>query len=122
MTWIDYEKFHELMRSFYESDGKLAFSSEDYMAPTPDWAVFGATEQGFDPAETRTNRKKRETAGQNIIATHATVPPQFGVQLHSTKNGNSTKYSLKLIGFVQKDIHFEVGLEHYQDHVHVFEH
>ncbi|CAG0921943.1 unnamed protein product [Notodromas monacha] len=155
MTWIDYEKFHELMRSFYESDGKLAFSSEDYMAPTPDWAVFGATEQGFDPAETRTNRKKRETAGVGLYGGHTfemmrnvtalvgknsnlrvylvalTDPwsaekaleyehphqhsvvlegkislllmPQslLSLEFHSTKNGNSTKYSLKLIGFVQ---------------------
>ena len=25
------------------------FGVEDYMAPTPDWAVYGATEAGFDP-------------------------------------------------------------------------
>ena len=41
------------------SDGRLAFSANDYMAKTPDWAVFGAKEQGFDPAEERFYRKKK---------------------------------------------------------------
>uniref|UniRef100_A0A7C9A8H1 tRNA 4-demethylwyosine synthase (AdoMet-dependent) n=1 Tax=Opuntia streptacantha TaxID=393608 RepID=A0A7C9A8H1_OPUST len=51
-TWIDYEKFHDLVAS-----GK-AFSSTDYMAPTPSWAVYGAAEGGFDPGQTR-YRKER---------------------------------------------------------------
>jgi len=60
-TWIDYEKFHELVRS-----GK-DFSALDYVAPTPEWAVYGAAEQGFDPKETRVyhNRtKRRAQAGE----------------------------------------------------------
>jgi len=35
-----------------------AFSSTDYMAPTPSWAVYGAAEGGFDPGQTR-YRKER---------------------------------------------------------------
>ncbi|GFR80109.1 S-adenosyl-L-methionine-dependent tRNA 4-demethylwyosine synthase [Elysia marginata] len=58
-TWIDYPKFHELWRRYDESDGRESFSSSDYMAPTPHWAVFGADEQGFDPAETRFYRNKK---------------------------------------------------------------
>jgi len=54
-TWIDYEKFHECVKK-YHGEGK-AFNSADYMAPTPHWAVYGASEQGFDPAETRWKRK-----------------------------------------------------------------
>jgi len=54
-TWIDYDKFHELVAKYHETGE--TFASEDYMAPTPHWAVFGATEQGFDPKETRWKRK-----------------------------------------------------------------
>lgn len=51
-TWIDYEKFHDLVAS-----GK-PFSSRDYMAPTPSWAIYGAAEGGFDPQQLR-HRKER---------------------------------------------------------------
>jgi len=44
-TWIDFDKFIEL-----QSLG-VPFSSLDYMAPTPDWAVFGHNARGFDPTE-----------------------------------------------------------------------
>lgn len=51
-TWIDYGRFHELIAS-----GE-PFTSLDYMARTPEWAVYGAEEKGFDPNETRVFRKK----------------------------------------------------------------
>ncbi|ELU18799.1 hypothetical protein CAPTEDRAFT_180119 [Capitella teleta] len=60
-TWIDYEKFHRLVRDFEES--KTPFTAMDYMAPTPSWAVYGAQEQGFDPQEVRHYRKKRKELG-----------------------------------------------------------
>ena len=34
------------------------FSAVDYMALTPDWAMFGHPQQGFDPSETRWHQKK----------------------------------------------------------------
>ena len=46
-TWIDYDRFSELVHN------GGAFGSEDYQRETPDWAVYGATRQGFDPAEQR---------------------------------------------------------------------
>ncbi|TMW68769.1 hypothetical protein Poli38472_006237 [Pythium oligandrum] len=55
-TWIDYEKFHDLVAKYYE-DG-TTFTAEDYMAPTPSWAVYDSKEQGFDPVETRFRRTK----------------------------------------------------------------
>lgn len=55
MTWIDYDKFHQCVEQFHES-GK-SFTALDYMAPTPKWATYGATEQGFDPKEKRWFRK-----------------------------------------------------------------
>jgi tRNA wybutosine-synthesizing protein 1 len=59
-TWIDYPKFQELNRKFVE-DG-TTFTDEDYSCETPDWAVYNATEAGFDPKETRyTARGKNRT-------------------------------------------------------------
>ena len=54
-TWIDYDRFHELVSRFHVTGE--SFSSLDYMAETPAWAVFGAKEQGFDPQEKRWFRK-----------------------------------------------------------------
>ena len=56
-TWIDYPKFHALARS-----GKT-FTTIDYMAPTPHWAVAGAEEEGFDPADKRFYRKGSKNPG-----------------------------------------------------------
>lgn len=53
-TWIDYDKFHELV------DSGEKFSSDDYMSATPEWAVFGSDHRGFDPSETRVHRKRKE--------------------------------------------------------------
>ncbi|URE02722.1 hypothetical protein MUK42_21503 [Musa troglodytarum] len=55
-TWIDYERFHELVAS-----GK-SFKTEDYMAPTPSWAVYGAEEGGFDPDQSRYRKERRHGA------------------------------------------------------------
>ncbi|XP_062872766.1 S-adenosyl-L-methionine-dependent tRNA 4-demethylwyosine synthase TYW1 [Trichomycterus rosablanca] len=58
-TWIDYERFHKLIQQYEESNGTKTFSSLDYMAKTPSWAVFGARERGFDPSDTRFQRKNK---------------------------------------------------------------
>ncbi|GJM96785.1 hypothetical protein PR202_ga13651 [Eleusine coracana subsp. coracana] len=55
-TWIDYDRFHELVTS-----GK-PFSSQDYMAMTPSWAVYGAEEGGFDPEQSRYKKERRHGA------------------------------------------------------------
>jgi tRNA wybutosine-synthesizing protein 1 len=51
-TWIDYDKFADLALS-----GNPMFTPEEYWAPTPEWAVYGAEERGFDPEQTRVYRK-----------------------------------------------------------------
>eukprot|EP01117_Protostelium_nocturnum_P011296 TRINITY_DN409_c0_g2_i1.p1 TRINITY_DN409_c0_g2~~TRINITY_DN409_c0_g2_i1.p1 ORF type:complete len:396 (-),score=71.70 TRINITY_DN409_c0_g2_i1:48-1100(-) len=56
-TWIDYPKFHQLVK-----EGK-EFTAEDYMAPTPSWAIVGSEEKGFDPEQTR-HRRTKPYAGQ----------------------------------------------------------
>lgn len=58
-TWIDYERFQELVQTYEDSGGRQSFSSLDYMAKTPAWALFGAEEQGFDPADTRFQRRNK---------------------------------------------------------------
>ncbi|CAD6214826.1 unnamed protein product [Miscanthus lutarioriparius] len=52
-TWIDYDRFHELV-----TPGK-PFKSRDYMAMTPSWAVYGAEEGGFDPDQSRFKKERR---------------------------------------------------------------
>lgn len=59
-TWIDYDKFHELIQRYYATNGEENFTAEDYMAPTPKWAIIGCSERGFDPEETRWYRKNRK--------------------------------------------------------------
>merc|ERR1712217_227124 len=55
-TWIDYPRFNELVTSGNE------FGAMDYLAPTPEWALYGSEEAGFDPKETRVfhNKTKRK--------------------------------------------------------------
>jgi len=59
-TWINYPKFHTLMKRYYDTNGKKTFTAMDYMAPTPSWALYGAKEEGFDPEETRFRRERKK--------------------------------------------------------------
>lgn len=59
-TWIDYDKFHQLIKAYNESGKTKPFTSLEYVCETPSWAVIGAEEQGFDPKETRFFRKSRK--------------------------------------------------------------
>ncbi|XP_023570209.1 S-adenosyl-L-methionine-dependent tRNA 4-demethylwyosine synthase isoform X1 [Octodon degus] len=61
-TWIDYNRFQELVQEYEDSGGSRTFCAEDYMARTPPWALFGAREKGFDPKDTRHQRKSRSKA------------------------------------------------------------
>ncbi|KAM9058708.1 S-adenosyl-L-methionine-dependent tRNA 4-demethylwyosine synthase TYW1 isoform 4-T6 [Megaptera novaeangliae] len=58
-TWIDYSRFQELIQEYEDSGGSKTFSAKDYMAKTPHWALFGANERGFDPKDTRYQRKNK---------------------------------------------------------------
>ena len=68
-TWIDYPKFHECVAA-YHADG-TTFTTMDYAAPTPPWAVYGAEEEGFDPAETRWRRKQKKSRPPVAVETEA---------------------------------------------------
>ena len=56
-TWIDYDKFQNLVASGEK------FSALDYIERTPSWATYGAEEAGFDPDQTR-HRKVRNHPGK----------------------------------------------------------
>jgi tRNA wybutosine-synthesizing protein 1 len=62
-TWIDYEKFNQLITRYYDSDGKISFTGQDYMAHTPSWALYQSEEKGFDPVE---NRWRRNRKGEKV--------------------------------------------------------
>ena len=36
-----------------------SFSSSDYMELTPSWALYGATEEGFDPSDVRVKKERK---------------------------------------------------------------
>lgn len=57
-TWIDYDRFHDLAEK-HSTDPTFSFGVEDFSAPTPDWALAGAAEEGFDPTDTRHFRKQK---------------------------------------------------------------
>uniref|UniRef100_T1J2J5 S-adenosyl-L-methionine-dependent tRNA 4-demethylwyosine synthase TYW1 n=1 Tax=Strigamia maritima TaxID=126957 RepID=T1J2J5_STRMM len=59
-TWIDYDKFHELIKDPAIISGEKTFNSLNYVAQTPYWAVYGSDKQGFDPDETRWYRKNNK--------------------------------------------------------------
>lgn len=60
-TWIDYAKFFELINETGSQDGhRNNFTSLDYAAPTPSWAIFGSEEGGFDPEHRRWIRKEHK--------------------------------------------------------------
>lgn len=57
-TWIDYEKFHDLVAS------EKPFNSLDYIAATPSWAVYGAEEGGFDPGQSRYRKERHHKSSR----------------------------------------------------------
>uniref|UniRef100_A0A7S2VUF2 tRNA 4-demethylwyosine synthase (AdoMet-dependent) n=1 Tax=Norrisiella sphaerica TaxID=552664 RepID=A0A7S2VUF2_9EUKA len=57
-TWIDYDKFQALYENWSRTGE--TFSAFQYMAPTPEWAVYGSTEHGFDPDEMRVRKKGKK--------------------------------------------------------------
>jgi tRNA wybutosine-synthesizing protein 1 len=61
-TWIDYDKFNQLIQRYYASGKTVSFTSQDYMAPTPEWALYQSATRGFDPEEQRWFRKKGSNA------------------------------------------------------------
>ena len=77
-THIDFEKFQKLVSKYYATDGEATFSPMDFLARTPDWALFDAEEGGFDPTEVRWRRKTATaTAGGASSATSTTVEDAY---------------------------------------------
>eukprot|EP00941_MAST-03F_sp_MAST-3F-sp1_P004124 g4124.t1 len=76
-TWIDYPKFHELVRK-----GE-PFTADDYAALTPAWATYGAAERGMDPKEMRyyhnrtVRRAKEGKLSAQQLAQYPSDPAKF---------------------------------------------
>ncbi|KAM6048421.1 S-adenosyl-L-methionine-dependent tRNA 4-demethylwyosine synthase TYW1-like [Theristicus caerulescens] len=58
-TWINYDRFQELVQEHERSGGSKTFTAADYAARTPRWALFGSRERGFDPSDVRYQRKNK---------------------------------------------------------------
>ncbi|NXG40820.1 TYW1 synthase, partial [Psilopogon haemacephalus] len=58
-TWIDYDRFQQLVQEHESSGGSQTFTAADYAARTPHWALFGSRERGFDPLEVRYQRRNK---------------------------------------------------------------
>ncbi|KAF1567730.1 S-adenosyl-L-methionine-dependent tRNA 4-demethylwyosine synthase, partial [Eudyptes schlegeli] len=58
-TWINYDRFQELVQEHERSGGSKTFTAADYAARTPLWALFGSRERGFDPLDVRYQRKNK---------------------------------------------------------------
>ncbi|NXW18425.1 TYW1 synthase, partial [Circaetus pectoralis] len=58
-TWINYDRFQELVREHERSGGSKTFTAADYAERTPCWALFGSRERGFDPLDVRYQRKNK---------------------------------------------------------------
>jgi len=55
-THIDFDKFQSLVQQYYDTQGQATFTSDDYILPTPSWALWGNEhnpQNGFDPADER---------------------------------------------------------------------
>lgn len=59
-TWINYDKYFELLKVQVETQQE--FSSLDYACETPAWAIYGSEEGGFDPEHRRWIRKDHKLA------------------------------------------------------------
>mmetsp|Transcript_17850 Transcript_17850/g.43687 ORF Transcript_17850/g.43687 Transcript_17850/m.43687 type:complete len:129 (-) Transcript_17850:170-556(-) len=50
-TWINYDEFYRLWNR-WKLEG-TPYTKDDFAADTPDWAVYGSAEAGFDPSMVR---------------------------------------------------------------------
>jgi len=83
-TWIDYDKFQELAARKVD-DPTFTFGVKDYVADTPDWALFGASEEGFDPTELRHRRKKKHPKYTKYDSSGIPTHDDEGIRLGETE-------------------------------------
>ncbi|KAG5509178.1 hypothetical protein JKF63_06188 [Porcisia hertigi] len=65
-TWIDYDKFDAIIQDPVRAASMVP---EDYLLPTPTWALPDSPEEGFDPAQQRhISNKRRKYMESNAAA------------------------------------------------------
>jgi tRNA wybutosine-synthesizing protein 1 len=99
-TWIDYDKFHELAAR-HAQDESFTFQVSDYTAPTPSWALFGASEEGFDPTETRHRKKHKHPKYTQFDAR--------GVPTHNDENQPLSIEERERLAALLKERQAEIG-------------
>ncbi|KPI88514.1 hypothetical protein ABL78_2410 [Leptomonas seymouri] len=67
-SWIDFDKFDEIMR---DPQRAAALVPEDYLLPTPSWALADSPAEGFDPAQRRHITTKRRKHMEAALAMRA---------------------------------------------------
>jgi tRNA wybutosine-synthesizing protein 1 len=98
-TWIDYPKYHACWRKWKDSNGAYTFTTYDYMAETPSWAVYGCAERGMDPLENRWyhNRTvRRAQAGELTEVQLKQYPSNPADQGVLDNNVDNTAYLVEL--------------------------
>lgn len=71
-THIDYEAFNAAWREWNSAGGGAPpLDPLLYALETPSWAVFGAPERGFDPAETRVGGRSKKSRAETQAAEEA---------------------------------------------------
>ncbi|CCH45653.1 tRNA wybutosine-synthesizing protein [Wickerhamomyces ciferrii] len=66
-THIDYSKFFELLKN------GQPFDKLDYIAKTPDWALWGSDSAGFNPEDTRVRKKGKNKEKKAPVIEEVTV-------------------------------------------------
>ncbi|CAG2103548.1 unnamed protein product [Medioppia subpectinata] len=113
-TWIDYDMFARLIDEYYRSEGTKTFSSLDYIALTPEWALVGSDERGFDPNDTRFYRNRKNAAQLECCqplkmnSTLNTIDEQIICELNSDINSNTNRIDQKAFKDVHKNVIYKV--------------
>lgn len=66
-TWIDFDKFDAVIKDPVKAK---AMVPEDYLLPTPSWALADSPEEGFDPSQKRhiTSKRRKHMDAQSAAA------------------------------------------------------
>ena len=110
-TWIDYEKFNELVMKTYETNtdkDQHKIEVSDYIYPTPSWGVFGNEHDGFDPVDKRVYRKpmKYTKFDEMGVPTHDHDGNKLDVEEYSRLKNIMEERKRELGGVVTK-VHYD---------------
>ena len=114
-TWIDYDKFNDLVMNTY-TNTNAHFEVSDYISPTPSWSVFGNENEGFDPVDKRHYRRQMKYTkfDEEGVPTHDHNGNQLS-QEEYLRLKNIMEERKKEIGGVEKVHHQKKGEKFMED-------